>query len=617
MSQNKPGLIVRLIRGIWNTLNFTRRLIFNAVFVILLFLLFAAFFRSAPIIGEHTALVLDPEGTIVEQYSTDPSERALGNLSGDSTREVQLRDLLRVIEAAAADRRIDRIVLIPDQFSAGISTLRELGQALDRFRKHGKDVVVFSEGMGQGQYYLAAHADEILLDPDGAVLLEGFSSYRSYYRDALDKLGVDVHLIKVGEYKSAAEPYILNHASDASKEADLFWMGGIWNEFLDEIAAMRKLDAGEIANDIGHLDTLVPQFDGDLAKLALDRGLVDQLATREQARELLKKKGVPDDDGESFRQVGWQRYLGMQLRDDLPDLRPQIGVVVAQGEIVQGEQAQGIGRREDHRAAAAPRTRGRADQGGRAARGFTGWRRLRLGNDPPRNRADPGCRQAGRRLDGRRRGQRWLLDLDECQRDLGATDHDHRIDRHLRPVRDDSADAGENRRAHRRRGDDADRRRIRHPAPVQSEGRDDHHQRDPEGLSGLHRQGRRGARQDRPSRSTRLRAAGCGAARRPRSADWSTSWAACRKRLPRPPHAPTSPQDFHARYVERELSAWERFALTLSNSEAAVSLGRWSGLSSLPRQLLGNAELERTLALLRNLGGNRYGVVAHCFCTLQ
>ncbi|MCB1572713.1 MAG: S49 family peptidase, partial [Xanthomonadales bacterium] len=180
MSQNKPGLIVRLIRGIWNTLNFTRRLIFNAVFVILLFMLFAAFFRSAPIIGEHTALVLDPEGLIVEQYSTDPSERALGNLSGDSTHEVQLRDLLRVIEAAAADRRIDRIVLIPDQFSAGISTLRELGQALDRFRKHGKDVVVFSEGMGQGQYYLAAHADEILLDPDGAVLLEGFSSYRSY-----------------------------------------------------------------------------------------------------------------------------------------------------------------------------------------------------------------------------------------------------------------------------------------------------------------------------------------------------------------------------------------------------------------------------------------------------
>ena len=78
---------------------------------------------------------------------------------------------------------------------------------------------------------------QILLDPEGAVLLEGFANYRSYYKDALDKLGVEVHLIKVGTFKSAAEPYILNQASDAAKEADAYWMGGIWNEYLAEVAA--------------------------------------------------------------------------------------------------------------------------------------------------------------------------------------------------------------------------------------------------------------------------------------------------------------------------------------------------------------------------------------------
>src|SRR5690606_10633461 len=176
----------------------------------------------------------------------------------------------------------------------------------------------------------------ILLDPDGAVLLEGFSSYRNYYRDALDKLGIDVHLIKVGQYKSAAEPFILNQASEASKQADRFWMGGIWNEFLGEIASLRELDAASIADDIARLDTLVPQFNGDLAKLALDRGLVDQLMTRAEARELLIQRGQPTDDGQTFRQVGWEHFLSMHTVDDLPDLRPQVGVVVAQGDIVQG-----------------------------------------------------------------------------------------------------------------------------------------------------------------------------------------------------------------------------------------------------------------------------------------
>ncbi|MEO7013888.1 MAG: signal peptide peptidase SppA, partial [Dokdonella sp.] len=341
MSTSQPGLFVRLMRGIWNTLNFTRRLILNAILVIVLIVLFAAMFRSAPGIHEQTALVLDPQGAIVEQYSTDPGERALAGLSGNTAKEVQLRDLLRVIDAAASDKRIARIVLVPDQMSAGVSTMRELGQALDRFRATKKDVVVVSEGMEQGQYYLAAHADQILLDPQGSVLLEGFASYRSYYRDALDRLGVDVHLIRVGQYKSAGEPYILNQASDAAKQADLFWMGGIWNEFLDEVAAMRKLDPAALTDDVAHLDTLVPKFNGDLAKLALDRGLVDKLATRSQARKLLSDLGKPDDSGETFRQVNWSNYLGMQGAGNLPDARPQVAVVVAQGEIVQGEQAQG------------------------------------------------------------------------------------------------------------------------------------------------------------------------------------------------------------------------------------------------------------------------------------
>src|SRR4029077_18355116 len=131
------------------------------------------------------------------------------------------------------DTRIERLVLLPEEIeSAGLATLHELGNALEPFRAAGKEVIAVAGDMTQGQYLLASHANRIMLDPDGAVLIQGFASYRSYFKDALDKLGVDVHLIKVGQNKSAAEPYVLNQASDASKEADRYWMGGLWQDYL-------------------------------------------------------------------------------------------------------------------------------------------------------------------------------------------------------------------------------------------------------------------------------------------------------------------------------------------------------------------------------------------------
>jgi len=342
MSKDSPNIIVRLLRGLWNALNFTRLLIFNLIFLILAIAFFTAVFSSRPVIQARTALVIDPKGDIVEQYTIDPAQRALGNLAGNPPKEVQLRDLLHVIDAAAKDARIERIVLVPDEIDgAGLATLHELGNALDRFRAAGKDVVAVVGNAGQTQYLLASHADRILLDPYGAVMLEGFANYRSYFKDALDKLGVEVHLIKVGQYKSAAEPYVLNGPSDASKEADRYWMGGLWQDYLAEVASERKIDAATIEDDIAHYDERVAAHQGDLAKLALEQKLVDQLATREEARRYLREKGVADDDG-SFRQVDFKNYLAMLPPEGLKHFGTQVAVVVAQGEIVPGEQQPGM-----------------------------------------------------------------------------------------------------------------------------------------------------------------------------------------------------------------------------------------------------------------------------------
>jgi len=342
MADQKHGVIAGFFIGLWNLLNFTRRLVFNLIFLFLLIAFFVALRNGGTKLAERSALVLDPKGSIVEQYTTEPVQRAFSGLLGDKTKQVQLRDILRTIDTAAADRRIERIVLKPDDIdSAGLSTLREVGAALDRFKAAGKQVIAISDGMDQRQYYLAAHANQILLHPDSleGVLLSGFGAYRSYYKDALDWLGVDVHLFRVGEYKSYAEPFIRNDQSPESREADLYWMNGLWSGYLKDVAEARHLDAGKLADLIEHYDEAVKAAGGDMAKLALQNKLIDQLATPDEARDLLIAQGVKQ--GYGYRHIDFADYAALTERESALDVRPRVAVVIAEGEILSGDQPPG------------------------------------------------------------------------------------------------------------------------------------------------------------------------------------------------------------------------------------------------------------------------------------
>ncbi|MBX3691058.1 signal peptide peptidase SppA [Dokdonella sp.] len=610
MSDKSPGLIGRFFRGLWNTLNFTRRLVFNLIFVVILFAVVVSAMRGSPTIEAKTALVLDPEGTIVEQYSGDPVERALAKVGGEGEKQIQLRDLLRTIDLAAKDARIERIVLLPDQVSAGLATLREIGQALDRFRDAGKELVVVSEGMSQGGYYLAAHANEILLDPQGMVLLEGLSSYRSYYRDALDKLGVDVHLIKVGEYKSAAEPFVLNKASDAAKEATRYWMGGIWESYLDEIAALRKLDPATLRNDIANLDQQVAAYQGDLAKLALERKLVDRIATRAEVRELLKAKGAPSADGETFRQVNWRDYLSMQVA--LPDSRPQVGVIVAQGDIVQGERPQGtVGGstiaqliRQARKDEAIKALVLRVDSpGGDAYASEVIRREIEL------------IQAAGKPVivsmgDVAASGGYWIsMNADEIWAQpntitgsIGIFGLFVTIPEALGKLGIHTDGVGT--------APLAGALDIRRPFDPKAEAI----------MTSVIEKGYRdfiGKVADaRGKSSTDIDTVARGRV-------WSGEQAKERglvDKLGGLQQAIVSAagraglgDGYRTQYVEKPLSTWERLALSLGETEAAARIGRWSGFG-LPPGLLPKGEIEETVGLLRTLGGGRLGVVAHCFC---
>lgn len=214
-----------------------------------------------------------------------------------------------------------------------------MGAALQRFRKaSGKPVLSYADNYSQRGYFLAAQAGEVYLHPMGMVMLEGFGRWRTYYKDALDRLGVTAHVLKVGTYKSFAEPYTANGPSAATQEAEGLVYGELWSGFTAAIETARKLDAGSIAKGIAELPQRLAAVKGDPAQLALQARLVDGLKTRDQMRELLTAKGARDEQSKSFRQVSLADYLAYVKDAGTPNgLQPGLGVVVAEGEIVDGD----------------------------------------------------------------------------------------------------------------------------------------------------------------------------------------------------------------------------------------------------------------------------------------
>jgi len=346
MSDTRPGPIRRVFGGIWSALNFTRQLVFNLLFLLVLFFVLAAILRSPGTkpVQNQSALVINLGGSLVEQFSSSPTDRVINQATGQAQREIQLRDALHVIKAAKDDPKIDRILLMTDGFGvAGFAAMRDLAAALRDFRASGKQIVAYGTFMEQKQFYLASQADEVYLDPQGGVLLEGFGRYRLYYREGLqDKLGVDVHLFKVGEYKSAAEPYVLDASSPEAREADLYWMNDIWDRFVADMAAARGIEPAAMVAMIENFSERVRDAGGDLGQLAVDEKLVDGLKTSQELRAMLIERGVEDEENNTFRQIGFDAYLAqLKVKEIRVDSRPQVAVVVAQGEITDGDQAPG------------------------------------------------------------------------------------------------------------------------------------------------------------------------------------------------------------------------------------------------------------------------------------
>lgn len=332
-------------RRIWRGLDATRRAVLNVVFFgLLVALLVALGSGGKPKVPKGCALVVKPVGAIVEQVEGNALDRARAELVGGSTEQTLLKDLVDAIDAAREDERIKAVVLdLSEVGGAGMTKLEDLKAALGRFRATGKKVIATADSYDQYGYYLAAHADEVWLNPQGLLLLEGFSRFATYYKDGLDRLGVDWHVFRVGEYKSAVEPYLRNDMSPEAKEANLAYLSDLWGSYLADVAAARKMTPEKLGDYIDRLPEHLKAAGGNGARAALAAGLVDKAEPRDVLRKRVIELVGEDEAKHTFKQVAYQDYLkaldddrfGRKAKGDL------VAVVVAKGTISDGSRPPG------------------------------------------------------------------------------------------------------------------------------------------------------------------------------------------------------------------------------------------------------------------------------------
>lgn len=340
-ASGKPNILVRLWLGFWRGLTAFRIAVFNILFLLVLALVIGMIFSGDDklLLDNDTTMVLAPKGLVVEEYSGSPMERFINELLGQEVPETRLRDLLAALDQAADDERIAQVLINTDElWGVGTGVMNDLSAAFGRFRDSGKPIIAYGAFMGQGQYFLASEADEIWLDNDGIVLLEGFGRFRNYYREGLDKLGVEVNLFKTGAYKSAMEPYERNDMSEADRESSEYLLGGLWQQYLEQVAMNRGMPVSRLIDLTDNFEQHFENAGNNFASLAREAGLVDRLISRPELRAELARRGAPDDNGD-YRRVGFRDYLGPSM----PRLkqRNQVGVIVAEGLITEGTQPPG------------------------------------------------------------------------------------------------------------------------------------------------------------------------------------------------------------------------------------------------------------------------------------
>ncbi|MBS0017758.1 MAG: signal peptide peptidase SppA [Arthrospira sp. SH-MAG29] len=286
---------------------------------------------------DKSVLVLDLSVGIADTAPPPTPSIAIGQtLREDRARFLPLRVVLETIERASKD---DKIVGLYLQGSSGTTptgfgNLKEVRRALEGFKESGKTIIAYDTDWTEREYYLGSVADQIIIDPMGTVEMSGFSSQTVFLAGALERFGIGVQVTRVGQYKSAVEPFLRQEMSPENRQQMQQLLGDLWGEFTGAIASSRSLTTAQ-------LQQIVNQDGFLMAADAKDREMVDDIAYRDEVAGKLRELTEEKEEGKQpFRQVGIQEYSRTpQVKGSWagnPNSRNIIAVVYADGEIVDG-----------------------------------------------------------------------------------------------------------------------------------------------------------------------------------------------------------------------------------------------------------------------------------------
>jgi protease IV len=343
-----PSAIKRISKSLFELLNVSRKIIVNLVFfsVLLVFFILLSTDEDEIFIPQKAALVLNLKGDIVEQKrEINPMDAFVSEAFDQPTEapEILLADILKVIDTAKNDDRIQVLVLqLQGVRSAGLTKLKDISNSIENFKSAGKKVIAYGDQFQQDQYYLASYADEIWLNPNGWMMLDGYGQYQLYFKTALDKLSISQHIFRVGTYKSAVEPYMRDNMSPSAKEANKQWLTDLWQQYKQDVAAQREFSIDNFDETTEALIEKLERVDGKIAQYALTNHWVDNLKTRDEVTNSMISL-VGKNKHNSFNQVSFKDYL-QATSQPFPSYQTQgdqVAVIIAKGTILDGTQNPG------------------------------------------------------------------------------------------------------------------------------------------------------------------------------------------------------------------------------------------------------------------------------------
>jgi protease-4 len=338
-----------ILLSVWRLFTLTRSVVLNLIFFLLFIGIISMLDNDAEqiIVPNNSALVLNLVGDLVEQKRDVNAIDAFLLEALDEKNEqpeILLADVLDVIANAKNDDRVQLLVLqLQGLKSAGLSKLQEVGAALIDFKDSGKKIVALGDGYTQDQYYLASHAHDIWMNPQGFMLLDGYARYNLYFKSALEKLAINQHIFRVGTFKSAVEPFLRDDMSSKAKEANTLWLNDLWQQYKEDVAKQRGFSVNNFDDNIAELVNKISKADSSLANYALTNNWVDQLKTRAQMRSELINMVGRNKKGDSYNHIGFTDYLAeasITITLDQESIN-KVAVIIAKGTILNGTQKPG------------------------------------------------------------------------------------------------------------------------------------------------------------------------------------------------------------------------------------------------------------------------------------